>query len=149
MPWTICRIVAGILLVAGGLLVAASDHLPAGLVLAAGGAVLLSPLHSRLRRRATGPVLGAAAVAGTLVGLVVHTSAVAGAYVYTAHRGWPFRWLTHSGVGDDPDAARRIAVNADWSPDPARLAGNLLFWACAAMLLIAAATLIPRRDPGR
>jgi hypothetical protein len=115
-----------------------------GVVLAAGGLVLLMPHRIPLRPARTAVVAGASALAGTAAGLVVLSTQLGGTFAYVMARGYPFHWVQRGAVAEDPDVARRIAESADWTVDLPALAGDLLFWAYVGMLLVVSADLARR-----
>jgi hypothetical protein len=114
-----------------------------GCVLAAGGVVLLMPHRIRLPRRATSVAMTVAALGGTLIGLAAGRTTWSG-YAYIADRGWPFHWAQRGAIADDAETARRLTDSADWHVDLVALAGSLLFFAYAGMLLVVIAVLIRR-----
>jgi hypothetical protein len=114
-----------------------------GCVLAAGGVVLLMPHRIRLPRRATSVAMTVAALGGTVIGLVGGRTTWSG-YAYIADRGWPFHWAQRGAIADDAETARRLTDSADWHVDLVSLAGSLLFFAYAGLLLVVIAVLIRR-----
>jgi hypothetical protein len=120
-----------------------------GAVLTAGGLVLLMPHRIRLPRVAGAAGTGAAALAGTVGGLAVSTSAVCCAFAYVASRGWPFHWLQRGAVAENADTARSLALAADWQVDVVALVGNVLVWAYAGMLVVVGVVLVRRARPAR
>jgi hypothetical protein len=114
-----------------------------GIVLAAGGLVLLMPHRITLPRRITGLTAVGAALAGTAASLVV-TVTQANSLAYVIERGWPFHWAQRGGIAEDPDTARRIAQAADWQIDGVALGGDLLLWAYAGMLVLVVVVLVRR-----
>jgi hypothetical protein len=114
-----------------------------GCVLVAGGVILLMPHRIRLPRRATAVVMTLAALAGTAAGLAGGQTTWSG-YAYVADRGWPFHWAQRGAIADDAETARRLTEGADWHVDLVSLAGTLLFFAYAGLVLIVIAVLIRR-----
>jgi hypothetical protein len=108
----------------------------AGAVLAAGGLVLLMPHRVRLPGGRTWAVAGAAALVGAVVGLVAHSVALGGMYAYVERRGFPFAWLTRGGVADDPETARQLAAMDAWNVNVLQLAGSVVVWAYAGILVL-------------
>ncbi len=108
-----------------------------GVVLAAGGLVLLMPHRVRLPARTTWAVAGAAALVGAVAGLAVRSSALGGMYAYVERRGFPFAWLTRGGVADDPDTARQLAATDAWNVNVLPLIGDVFVWAYAGILIFA------------
>lgn len=106
-----------------------------GIVLVTGGVILLMPHRVRLPRRATALVMTLAALAGTIAGLAGGRTTWSG-YAYVADRGWPFHWAQRGAIADDAETARRLADGADWHLDLVALAGTLLFFAYAGLVLI-------------
>jgi hypothetical protein len=107
-----------------------------GVVLAAGGLVLLMPHRVQLPGR---PTLGGAAVvalAGTATGLLVTAASACCSYAYVVQRGWPFAWLNKGAWGDDAATARLVAASAGWQVDAIALAADLLVFAYAGMLVV-------------
>jgi hypothetical protein len=124
-----------------------------GLVLAAGGLVLLMPHRIRLPRRVTTIATVGTAVAGTAAGLAASSTQVCCMFAYAATRGWPFHFVQRVGVADDPGTARRIAEAADWNVDAVALTADLVLWAYVGMLVVVVGVLVRRavadRDGGR
>ncbi|GID94491.1 hypothetical protein Adi01nite_39030 [Amorphoplanes digitatis] len=120
-----------------------------GVVLAAGGLVLLMPHRVALPGRATAAATAGAAVGGTLAGGLVTGVSVGGAFAYLVSRGWPFAWLSRGGVGDDRAAAEEAANRANWHIDAVNLVADLYFWAFAGLLVVAAAVVIRRAGARR
>jgi hypothetical protein len=114
-----------------------------GIVLVAGGLVLLMPHRITLPRRITGLTAVGTAIAGTAASLVV-TVTQTNSLAYVFERGWPFHWLQRGGIADDPDTARRIAQAADWQIDGVALGGDLLLWAYTGMLILVVGVLVRR-----
>lgn len=112
-----------------------------GCVFAAGGVVLLMPHRIRLPRRATSVVMTAAALGGTVIGLAGGRTSWSG-YAYIADRGWPFHWAQRGAIANDVETARRLTDSADWHVDLVALAGTLLFFAYAGLLLVVIAVLV-------
>jgi hypothetical protein len=107
-----------------------------GLVFVAGGLVLLMPHRIHLPGRLTsGAALGVAA-AGTIAGLVVGTAQSCCAFVYAMTRGFPFDWLQREAAAGDSATARRLALGSQWQVNAVGLAGDLVFWAYAGMLVV-------------
>jgi hypothetical protein len=121
-----------------------------GVVLAAGGLVLLMPHRIRLPRTATAITAGVAAVGGTAAGLAVKTAQSCCDFAYIVDRGWPFHWLTRGGSGGDPATAYRLEQAAHWDVNVISLATDLVLWAYAGMVLVVIAVLVrrARRDRG-
>jgi hypothetical protein len=115
-----------------------------GAVLAAGGLVLLMPHRIRLRPARTTAVAVTTAVVGTLAGLVVSTAQLGGMWVYVMARGYPFRWTGRGAQAKDADTARRLAEAADWQIDVVALAGDVLFWGFAGLLVVVVGGLVGR-----
>jgi hypothetical protein len=120
-----------------------------GVVLAAGGLVLLMPHRVALPGRATAAATAGAAVAGTLAGCLSESTRLGGTFVYLASRGWPSAWISRAGLGGDPATARQVAEQSGWQIDAVNLAADVYFWAFAGLLLVAAAVLArrPARSP--
>jgi hypothetical protein len=116
-----------------------------GVVLAAGGLVLLMPHRARLPAKPTWVVAGAAALAGTAAGLAVGSSALGGMYAYVQYRGFPFGWLSRGGIADDPATARQLASVDPWNVNVLPLIGGALVWAYAGILIF----VLVRRVRGR
>jgi hypothetical protein len=114
-----------------------------GVVLVAGGVILLMPHRIRLPRRATALVMTVTALVGTVVGLAGGRTTWSG-YAYIADRGWPFHWAQRGAIADDPDTARRLTEGADWHVDLVALAGTLLFFAYVGLIAIVIAVQIRR-----
>ncbi|GAA3350278.1 hypothetical protein GCM10020358_75560 [Amorphoplanes nipponensis] len=110
-----------------------------GLVLTAGGLVLLMPHRVPLPGRATAAATLVAGVGGTLAGLVAQGAQLGGMWVYLVTRGWPSAWLSRAGLGGDPATARQVAEQSGWQVDVVNLAADLYFWAVAGLLVVAAA----------
>ena len=120
-----------------------------GVVFAAGGLVLLMPHRIRLPGLVTSAAAAGAGLGGTAVGLVAGSAQLCCAFAYAMARGWPFHWVQRGAVADDPDNARRLALGADWQVDVVGLIGNLVFWAYAGMLIVAAVGLARRTAADR
>jgi hypothetical protein len=116
----------------------------AGIVLAAGGLVLLMPHRIRLPGLLTSASAVSAGVAGTAVGLAAGTAQLCCAFAYEAARGWPFRWVDRGGLADDPATARELALGSSWHVDLVGLGGDLLFWAYAGMLTVVIVMMVRR-----
>jgi hypothetical protein len=114
----------------------------AGVIFAAGGLVLLMPHRVRLPGRLTSAAAAGTAVAGTLGGLAVGATQACCTFVYATARGYPFHWLQRGAIADDPDTARRLALGAEWHADWVALAGDVLFWAYAGLLVVAVAQIV-------
>jgi xanthosine utilization system XapX-like protein len=114
-----------------------------GCVLVAGGVILLMPHRIRLPRRATAIVMTAAALAGAVIGLAGGRTTWSD-YAYIADRGWPFHWAQRGAIADDAGTARRLAEGANWHVDLIALAGTLLFFAYAGLVLIVIAVQVRR-----
>jgi hypothetical protein len=115
-----------------------------GVVLAAGGLVLLMPHRIRLPRTATAITSAAVGVAGTVAGLMVRTAQSCCEFAYIVDRGWPFHWLERGAVADDMDTAYRLAQTAGWDVNVVTVAADLVLWAYAGMLLVVIAVLVRR-----
>jgi len=115
-----------------------------GLVLAAGGLVLLMPHRIRLPRLLTLAAVVGLGLGGTVAGLVVKTTQTCCAFASIVDRGWPFHWIERGAVADDPDTASRLVGSADWHVDLVSLGANLLLWAYVGMLLVVIAVLVRR-----
>jgi hypothetical protein len=120
-----------------------------GLVLAAGGLVLLMPHRVDLPGRATAAATAGAAIGGTLAGSVATTITTGGAFVYVASHGWPHAWLARGATAPDPVAARVAANQSSWQADAVNLVADLYFWALVGLLLLAAFVLIRRTGARR
>jgi hypothetical protein len=120
-----------------------STDIVVGVVLAAGGLVLLMPHRIRLPRLATAVVATAVGVLGTVAGLAVKTAQSCCMYGYVVDRGWPFHWLSRGGQGDDPATAYRLEQAASWDVHVSLLV-DLVLWAYAGMLLVVIAVLVRR-----
>ena len=107
-----------------------------GVVLAAGGLVLLMPHRVRLPTRASWTVAAAAALAGVLAGLVRHEALLGGMYAYVERRGFPYAWLSRGGVADDPATARQLAATDGWQVNVLPLIGDAVVWAYAGLLIL-------------
>ena len=107
-----------------------------GCVLAAGGLVLLMPHRIRLPRIATAAAMATTALGGAALGLLATRAQTCCSYAYIVDRGWPFHWVQRGGIADDPDTARRLTETADWNVDLVSLAGNLLVFAYAGLVLV-------------
>jgi hypothetical protein len=116
-----------------------------GVVLVAGGLVLLMPHRIALPRAVTAVVVTLAALIGTGAGLAAADRQVCCRFAYVEDRGWPVEWVQRGAAADDPDAARRLAESADWTVDVFSLAADLVLWAYAGMLIVVAAVLVRRR----
>ncbi|MET0425778.1 MAG: hypothetical protein ABW046_18055 [Actinoplanes sp.] len=115
-----------------------------GLVLAAGGLVLLMPHRISLPRRATAPVMIGTALAGTFAGLAAGTSRLCCMFASVTDRGWPYAWAQRGAVADDPETAIRLARSADWSVDVVALTADLVLWAYVGMLVLVVVVLVGR-----
>jgi hypothetical protein len=115
-----------------------------GVVLVAGGVILLMPHRVRLPRRTTAVVMTLAALGGAVIGLAARRTTWSG-YAYVTDRGWPFRWVQRGAIADDAETARRLAGSADWHVDLVALAGTLLFFAYAGLVLVVIAEQIRRQ----
>jgi len=115
-----------------------------GGVLAAGGLVLLMPHRVRLPGRATAAATIAAALGGTLAGVISESTQLAGMWAYLASRGWPFAWVSRAGLGGDAATARQVAEQSSWQVDAVNLAADLYFWSFVGLLLVVAARLVRR-----
>jgi hypothetical protein len=111
--------------------------LATGVVLAAGGLVLLMPHRVRLPGRAAWITGTAAAVLGSAAGLLVHTVQTCCMYAYVEQRGFPFTWLSHSASAADPATARSLALGQSWHVDVPSLVMSGLVWAWAGILVLA------------
>jgi hypothetical protein len=115
-----------------------------GVVLAAGGLVLLMPHRIRLPGRLT---LGGAAVvalAGTASGLLMVAASACCTFAYVVQRGWPFAWLDKGAIADDATTARLVANTAEWRVDAISLVADLLVFAYAGMVIVAVVVLVRR-----
>jgi hypothetical protein len=119
----------------------ALSDIVAGCVLAAGGLVLLMPHRISLPGTATAVTMPITALVGTATGLLTTTER-RGDVAYIVEHGWPFHWVQRGVVADDPDTAYRLAQSADWHVDLIALAGDLLVFAYAGMLVVVTAVLI-------
>jgi hypothetical protein len=117
-----------------------------GVVLAAGGLVLLMPHRVELPGRATAAAVVGAGVGGTLAGILAESTQLAGMYTYLAARGWPSAWLARGAVAADPATARQVAEQASWQVDVVNLVADLYVWGLVGLLLVAGAGLL-RRSP--
>jgi len=115
-----------------------------GVVLAAGGLVLLMPHRVRLPGRATAAATIAAALGGTLAGVIAESTQLGGMWAYMASRGWPSAWVSRAGLGGDAATARQVAEQSAWQVDAVNLAADLYFWAFVGLLLVVAAGLVRR-----
>ncbi len=146
------RVGFGMLCAIGGTLWAVLDppdatHVVVGLVFAAGGLVIVTPLRRRLPRRLTGLAMVLAAAAGTAGGTAVEHTSLGGMFVWSMARGWPFGWLTRDGIAGDAETAYRIALADTWSIGATSLLATLAFWSMAAMVLTLAGTLTRQAWP--
>ena len=116
-----------------------------GCVLAAGGLVLLMPHRIRLPRIATAAAMTVTAVGGAALGLLAGRAQTCCMYAYIADRGWPFHWVQRGAVADDPDTAQRLTQGANWHVDLVSLAGNLLVFAYAGLVLVVIVVLVRSR----
>jgi hypothetical protein len=116
----------------------------AGAVLAAGGLVLLMPHRIRLPRLLTTIAVIAVGVGGTAAGLVAKSAQTCCDFAYIVDRGWPFHWIQRGAVADDPGTAFRLTQSANWQVDLVSLAGNLLVFAYAGLLLVVIVVLVRR-----
>ena len=107
-----------------------------GVILAAGGLVLLMPHRVRLPARPAWAVAAVAALAGAVAGLAVRSTAFGGMYAYVEQRGFPFAWLNRGGVADDPDTARQLAALDPWNVNVLPLIGDVVVWAYAGILVL-------------
>jgi hypothetical protein len=119
-----------------------------GAVLVAGGVILLMPHRIRLPRRATAVAMTLTAVAGAVIGLTAGRTTWFG-YAYFTDRGWPFRWVQRGAIADDAETARRLTEGGDWHVDLVALAGTLLFFAYAGLVLVVIAAQIRRQRRAR
>lgn len=106
-----------------------------GLVLAAGGLVLLMPHRVHLPTRATWAAAVIAAAAGSVAGLAARSTELAGMYTYVERRGFPFGWLNRGGRADDPETARQLAAIDPWNVNVLPLIGDVVVWAYAGILI--------------
>ncbi|GAB1694434.1 hypothetical protein [Krasilnikovia sp. M28-CT-15] len=129
-----------------------------GVVLAAGGLMLLMPHRTRLPVAATAIAAAATGLVGTAAGLAASTSQTCCMWAYVTTRGWPFRWLGRAAAADDPATAERLAGSQSWEVDALSLAANLLVWSyvgllAAGVVVAVRRTMAARRaavaDPGR
>jgi len=116
-----------------------------GCVLAAGGLVLLMPHRIRLPRLATAAAMTVTALGGSAAGVFAQRAEACCSYAYIVDRGWPFHWVQRAAIADDPDTAQRLAQGANWHVDLVSLAGNLLVFAYAGLIVVVIAVLIRRR----
>ncbi|BCJ54066.1 hypothetical protein Asp14428_55410 [Actinoplanes sp. NBRC 14428] len=145
---------AGAVALVGGLTwILLNLHAPAlvrdmavGLVLTAGGLVLLMPHRVPLPARFTALTAGTTAVLGAAAGLVARRGQEGGMFGYVEARGWPYEWLARGATADDPRTARALAEQAGWQVDAVNVAANLVFWGLIGLLL-AAALRKPRPRP--
>jgi len=107
-----------------------------GVMFTAGGLVLLMPHRVQLPGAATAGAAGAAAAVGTVAGLVIGSAQICCAFVYAATRGFPFGWLQRGAFAGDSATARRLALGSTWQVDALGLAGDLVFWAYAGVLIV-------------
>ena len=115
-----------------------------GLVLVAGGLVLLMPHRISLPRRATAVAMVVAGLAGTAAGLLTGKVKECCEFAYVVDRGWPFTWAQRGALADDPDTARRAARAANWTVDVIALSADVLLWAYTGLLLVVIAVLVRR-----
>lgn len=123
---------------------AAPADLVAGVVLAAGGLVLLMPHRVRLPRRLGWAVALGAGVVGTVGGLASSAAQVCCAFAYVETQGYPFRWLSRTGLADDPDTARRMALNTARAVDVTSMLMNVVVWAYTGLLILTVVLLVRR-----
>jgi hypothetical protein len=153
VPYQVARALAGGISLVLGLLwvlmnttegsAAHPTDIVVGVVLAAGGLVLLMPHRIRLPRLATAVVATTVGVIGTVAGLAVKTAQSCCMYGYVVDRGWPFHWLSRGGQGDDLATAYRMEQAASWDLHVSLLV-DLVLWAYAGMLLVVIAVLVRR-----
>ncbi len=118
-----------------------------GVVMAAGGLVLLLTRRFRLPARSLWAVVAGTVLLGALAGLTVRSTAMGGMYGYTERRGFPFAWLTRGAVADDADAARQAAEAAAWQVGVAPLLGTVVVYAAAGILVLVLALALRRHSP--
>ncbi|WP_041832899.1 hypothetical protein [Actinoplanes sp. N902-109] len=106
-----------------------------GLVLAAGGLVLLMPHRVGLPLVPVGLVAAAGAVVGTAAGLLLLTTQIGGMFAYAMSRGWPYAWLGRTATADTTAAARALAERSAWHFDVINLLADLYFWGIAGLLV--------------
>jgi hypothetical protein len=109
-----------------------------GLVLAAGGTVLLLPHRIQLPPLTSALAVGGAALLGTAAGLTSTAAKLCCGYVHAEARGFPARWQARGGIADNAVTARRLAEASDWHVDALRLAVDLLFWGYVGLLAMLA-----------
>lgn len=107
-----------------------------GAVLVGGGLVLLMPHRVRLPKLPTALAMTGTALAGTLAGLFSTRTQTCCTYLEYTDRGWPFHWAQRGAVAGDADTAHRLALSSNWHVDLVSLAGNLLFFAYAGLLVV-------------
>jgi hypothetical protein len=115
-----------------------------GCVLTAGGVVLLMPHRIRLPRLLTAIAVTVAGIGGTAAGLLVKRAQTCCDFAYIVDRGWPFHWAERGAVADDSGTAYRLAQAANWQVDLVSLAGDLLIFAYAGLLLVVIVVLVRR-----
>jgi len=116
-----------------------------GVVLAAGGLILLMPHRVRLPRAAAWSTAAATAVLGTLAGALYYDAYLCCSYAYVEQRGFPFKWLSHGASAGAPDTARTLAASAPWHTDVPTLAMTALVWAYAGIVVVALVSGLRRR----
>lgn len=116
-----------------------------GLVLAAGGLILLMPHRVRLPRRAAWITAAVTGLAGSAAGVLYHSAYLCCSFAYVEQRGFPFRWLSHGATAEDPGSARRLAAGADWHADVPTLAVDVVVWAYAGLVVLAVVSALRRR----
>jgi hypothetical protein len=115
-----------------------------GVILALGGLVLLMPHRIQLPGRLTLGGAAAVALAGTAAGLLMVAASACCTFAYVVQRGWPFAWLDKGAWADDASTARLVANSAEWHVDAVSLAADLLVFAYAGMVIVAAVVLVRR-----
>lgn len=115
-----------------------------GVVLSAGGLILLMPHRIRLPRQWTAVATAGTAAAGTIGGLVSGVEQTCCMFAYTTTRGFPFRWVGRGAEAVTPEAARNLALAENWRIDPFAVAADLLFWAFVGLLAVVVADVVRR-----
>lgn len=125
---------------------------PAGLlaagVAATGGAAMLI-LLARGPRALTWTIAAVVAVGGTAAGLFARTDQFCCMFAHSVGWGYPFPWITKSGVANDPGRAMTLAYAGRPRIDALALAGDLVFWGFAGLLVALLGTLAGRALRGR
>jgi hypothetical protein len=115
-----------------------------GVVLSAGGLVLLMPHRFKLPGLAGAAGAAVVAILGTGAGLAVNTTQICCAFAYAESRGFPWPLMQRAAAAGTPETARNLALAANWQLDAISLVAGLLFWAHTGLLLVAA-TVLARR----